>query len=375
MADDLVSFHERVMSGSDRSLAVQALRGALAAVEPFYAGVMRARNFAYDRGIKRTHALPRPAVAVGNLTTGGTGKTPVVRWLAEQFANHRLLPAILMRGYRSTETAGSDEQRMLAQHLQNRALVIANPDRLASAHLAMHNDPQPDVFVLDDAFQHRRVRRDFNLLLISATNPFGFGHVLPRGLLREPLKEMARADAILITRQDQVAPSEISHLKFQIRSYTSAPIYQSAHVITHLVSNQRTATLAELSSESLYLFSGIANPSSFFANFPSRVGTMPFPDHHAYSAQDLAKVREDAAKLGASLLVTTEKDFAKLASLPNVNEGLPIYRAQLQIRFEADDAQKLWTQIVTTLPGLASLAASPVAEAPASATSAQRAQP
>jgi len=189
----------RVMSGQDHRPHAALLRLGLRLIEPFYATVTKVRNGFYRLGIFSTRKLPRPTIAIGNLTTGGTGKTPMVLWLAEQLIARRLRPAILLRGYRGDES-GSDEQRMLAAHLGERASVVANPDRFAGAMTAVSHLPQPEVFVLDDAFQHRRAARDFNLLLISATNPFGYGHVLPRGLLREPIGGLNRADAVVITR-------------------------------------------------------------------------------------------------------------------------------------------------------------------------------
>src|SRR5687768_7573310 len=136
----------RVLSGEDRGIGASLLRGALAVAEPFYAGAMLARNALYDAGVFRSHPLPRPAISVGNLTTGGTGKTPLVRLLAEQFIQRNLRPAILMRGYRAAATGGSDEQRMLQRFLGDRAIIIANPDRLAGAAEAMRRSPQPDLF-------------------------------------------------------------------------------------------------------------------------------------------------------------------------------------------------------------------------------------
>src|SRR4051794_41099 len=141
----------RVMSGQDRRPLAAMLRLGLRIVEPFYSTVTSLRNGFYRIGIFATRKLPRPTIAVGNLTTGGTGKTPLVLWLAEQLISRRLRPAILLRGYRSTDAGGSDEQRLMADQLGDRATVIANPDRIAGAMTAIAQLPQPDVLVLDDA--------------------------------------------------------------------------------------------------------------------------------------------------------------------------------------------------------------------------------
>jgi tetraacyldisaccharide 4'-kinase len=356
------SFHERILSGTAQSPSAKLLRAALAIIEPAYATVMRARNVAYDRHWKAIHLLPRPTIAVGNLTTGGTGKTPVVRWLAEQFIRRNFTPAILTRGYRSQSTGGSDEQKMLQSYLGDKAVIVANPDRRAGAQQAMQQNPKPDLFLLDDAFQHRGIHRDFNLLLINATNPFGYNHVLPRGLLREPLSGINRADAILLTKTNQLPELEIQNLDSKIRTLApEIPLYHSSHTITHLTPESSPALNRP------FLFSGIANPQSFYAHFPTAVGTHSFADHHAYTPADLQTIDQLARANNASHLITTEKDFVKLQFLPDRNQLLPLHRAQLQITFADGDETRLLAQIIASLK-LAAPAASPGPSAPASST-------
>ena len=194
----------RIISGENTSAIARVVRGLAGVVEPFYSAAMRVRNAAYDRGLFHAHDLGRPTISVGNITTGGTGKTPVVIWLARQLREQGRRPAILLRGYGATQQHGSDEAALLEQSLNSnstiRIPVQANPSRVRGAAEVLQKSPEVDFFLLDDAFQHRRAKRDFNLVLINATEPFGFGHVLPRGLLREPLAGLKRADAFLITR-------------------------------------------------------------------------------------------------------------------------------------------------------------------------------
>jgi tetraacyldisaccharide 4'-kinase len=345
----------RLMSGEARGVGPALLRAGLLLAEPFYATGMTVRNKLYDRGIIRSYKLPRPVVSVGNLTTGGTGKTPVVRWLAEQFIARGLRPAILMRGYRSNETGGtSDEQRMLQNYLGLRATVIANPNRIAGAVAALKQAPQPDAFVLDDGFQHRRLRRDFNLLLINAAEPFGFGHVLPRGLLREPARGgMRRADAILVTRDDPARPLQID---------PHVPVFRCTHVHAGLrrpgaaSNNPPGVAMDELRRQKFFAFSGIAGPASLRKQFEQYgdtfVGFRAFGDHHAYTDADLASVRDEAMRLGATTLVTTEKDWVKLAPLPSAMIGLPILRLELRLEFFGDHEAKLLELIMAKVrPG------------------------
>lgn len=332
----------RILSGDDRSLAAGLLRGALRVAEPFYAAGMRLRNALYDAGILKVHQLPRPTVSVGNITTGGTGKTPVVHWVARRMIQHRLRPAVLTRGYRAS-AAGSDEQLVLASALGNRGYVIANPDRVAAAIKSLRELPQPDVFILDDGFQHRRAGRDCNLVLISATQPFGFDHVLPRGLLREPRDGLRRADAFLITRSDQVDETRLRQIESSLGN--RAPIYHASHQLAGLRdAGGKSLPMEELSRRRFALFCGIGDPVSlqnqlraFGENF---VDSRIFPDHHDYTANDLASI--DRSKI--DLLVTTEKDWVKLNAA--TRSSFPIYRIELELAFHDGDEGKLLAQIM-----------------------------
>src|SRR5687767_11141712 len=169
------------MSGEQAGLVAGVLRTGMSAAEPFYAAVAAARNRLFDAGLRKSHLLPRPVVSVGNITTGGTGKTPVVRWLAERLRDHGRRVAVLARGYGATAGEAGDEQVML-DHLLNdgttdarRVVLVANPDRVAAATRLLGERPETDAFVLDDGFQHRRLARDLDVVLVSATSPFGYG--------------------------------------------------------------------------------------------------------------------------------------------------------------------------------------------------------
>ena len=188
------------MSGERRGVRASVLRGTLGAAEPLYAAAVRGRNWLFDRGVG-VRRLPRPVVSVGNITAGGTGKTPVVLWLADRLRRKGRRPAVLLRGY---EAEGRPQRRADAARgaartrrarCRPRIAVGVNPNRLAGGDGVLRGRPDVDVFVLDDGFQHRKLARDFDLVLIDAAQPFGYGHVHPRGLLREPLAGLRRADA------------------------------------------------------------------------------------------------------------------------------------------------------------------------------------
>lgn len=329
--------------------AAGLLRGVLGIVEPVYAGLMRMRNQLYDGNLLGSCPLGRVTISIGNLTTGGTGKTPLVRWLAEQLCLRGWTPAILLRGYAARKGLGDEEvelRRLLQPVLGDRALVRAGPDRLASARTVLTESPQIDLFLLDDAFQHRRARRDLDLVLINAAEPFGFNHVLPRGLLREPLGGLKRADAVILTRTDGVLAVGIESIIRTIRTYNPAvPIYGTRHTITGWIGPDETVHPADaIVNQPVLLFCGIGDPESFDRQVRGMGGkviqTRFFPDHHAYTRRDLRDLTA-----GGQLLVTTEKDWVKIAPLIS---GIPlpdIWRARLEIQWNDGDDKKLLQQI------------------------------
>jgi tetraacyldisaccharide 4'-kinase len=173
------------------------------------------RNRLFDWGWKRTHQADVPVVSVGNITTGGTGKTPLVAFLANWFQDQGQKPAILSRGYRAVD-GGPNDEKLVLDLLCPGIMHLQNPDRVASARHAV-TAQQVQVLVLDDGFQHRRLARDLDLVLIDATCPWGYGAVLPRGLLREPRSGMKRADLAIITRADQVSEADRRRIQDEIQ--------------------------------------------------------------------------------------------------------------------------------------------------------------
>jgi tetraacyldisaccharide 4'-kinase len=324
----------RVMDGTDRSAMAAMLRGAAACAEPVYATAMRARN-----AMIRGHRLGRPTISVGNIATGGTGKTPIVRWLASALLGAGRKPAVLMRGYKSVDGI-SDEQTVLARGLGDSVPLIANPDRRAGAAAAIAQAPLTDLFILDDGMQHRRVARDFELVLINAGEPFGLGRVFPRGFLREPLSGLGRADALVVTHADEVDADRLEQIERTLRQFNPfAPIFRADHVITGLEA---------LAGKPFYAFCGIGSPESFFSQVAALgncVGRRAFADHHHYTAADLDDLNKAARSAGAAILVTTEKDWAKLSRLPPTAEGLPVIAAGLCLRFHRDHEARLLEEI------------------------------
>ncbi len=353
MARSLEDFGKRVMSGSATGLRATLLRGVMSAAEPIYAAAVRRRNRRYDNATDCVVRLDRPVISVGNITTGGTGKTPAVRWLCQSLLAQGVRPAVLLRGYRATDTGGSDEQIMLSQFLDEQGVTIkANPDRVAAAGEVLAADAAVQAFVLDDGFQHRRVARDLDIVLISAVEPFGFGRLLPRGLLREPLSGLSRAAAIIITHARQVTDLQRLNIQTRLRQYnTYAPIYHADHAPLGFRSASRRSSepiehqSAALVDQPIMVVCGLGDPRIFerqLATLGARiVATRRFKDHHDYTPADLGAVRDQAVAAGAQIIITTEKDWVKLATLPSPADGPSIWRLDVALQFWGNDEQQL----------------------------------
>lgn len=332
----------------------------LAPLSALYGAAMRTRLMLYRTGTLAALRVDAPVISVGNITTGGTGKTPHVAWLARRLAARGHSVCILTRGYgrenpsqqvivsdgerlRAEAREGGDEPRLLAEMLAGRAAVISNADRAAAARWAREN-LQSDVFILDDGFQHLAIARDLNLLLIDATNPWGGGHLLPRGRLREPLRGLKRADAIIITRANLAA--DIHKLRTEIEHLSEGrPVLLSetrtARVVQldeSLAADEKDAVPNSL-TESIAAFCALGNPEAFFAHLRSDghrlAHTKSFPDHHTYTQGEIDALTIEAKRDGAQSLLTTAKDAVKLRGL---RFELPCYVVEIDVSFD-DEAQ------------------------------------
>jgi tetraacyldisaccharide 4'-kinase len=225
-------------------------------------------------------------------------------------------------------------------------LLRASPDRFAAGQALISQHPELEVVVLDDGFQHRRLARDLDIVLINAAEPFGFGHVLPRGMLREPLAGLSRAGAIVLTHSDRIGPDELQSLEAQIRKFNlTAPLFRAAHVQAQLRSPEGDHPLTDLSHRRFFAFCGIGNPLAFEQQLnrfgPTCAGHRRFGDHHDYSASDLRTLSQNANDAGAELLITTEKDWAKIERIAPADMSIPIWRVDMKLKFSNDDEDRL----------------------------------
>jgi len=307
-----------LVSSKTTGIPASMARAGLATLSVGYRGVIALRNAMFDLGWRKPQRVSVPVISVGNVTTGGTGKTPIVALIVQLLQHRGFQPAIISRGYGSVDGEPNDEKRVLERlcpdvpHEQNRSRYIA-------ARRVTESKPI-DVIVMDDGFQHRQFHRDLDVVLIDATCPFGYDRLLPRGFLREPPASLKRADAILITRSDMVSEKRLDEIIARVRRVASCPderICQIDFRATGLINRAgQRSPLRDYSTTPVMLVSGIGNPDAFEDTCRrcglKIVGTHWFPDHHHYLPQDLESIEGLRKKLGAAQVVTTLKDLVKL---------------------------------------------------------------
>lgn len=282
---------------------------------PYGLGV-RVRNRAFDWGWKKSVAAPVPVISVGNLTVGGTGKTPCVEYVARFLRDRDVRVALLSRGYGAVK-GPNDEALVLEQNLPD-VPHLQGPDRLELARIAAE-ELESEVLVLDDGFQHRRLQRDLDLVLIDATDPWGLGYLLPRGLLREPIKGLRRAHLALLTRCDLVPESAREEIRTKIKRLApELSNAESRHRPAGWINSKgETQALEAEKDRPLAAFCGLGNPEGFRQTLKN-LGREPvawraFPDHHAYTRADIEDLRSWARQLPSdAMLAVTQKDLVKI---------------------------------------------------------------
>jgi len=349
MLPDAESFR-RLVDGRATGLVATLGRTGLSAIEIPYESLIRLRNYGYDHSILTVKKASAPVISVGNLTLGGTGKTPLVAWLAHWFAQHNKKPAIISRGYKAKTGQLSDEAAELkillptVPHYANKQRIIVAREAVAKGS---------DVLLLDDGFQHRQISRDLNLVTIDATDPFGCNRLFPRGLLREPLWGLKRADALVLTRTDQVSiktRNEIQEQCFQFVGSHDKPWIETEHRPSNLrLVDGTTQPLKTLQDKRILSLSAIGNPAAFHRTLTTLghepVATLTFPDHHTYTTDDIHRISEKTESVGAEIIVTTLKDLVKLPLASVRNRPLCALEIGIQFQTGLQDLEYLLNKI------------------------------
>jgi tetraacyldisaccharide 4'-kinase len=359
MEQDLEVYFSELVKGKRRGIIPAILKFFLRIFSWVFQVFVFLRNFLYDQGVFARYMPPVPVViSIGNIVAGGTGKTPLTLLLAEEFYRDFSI-AILSRGYRSpaeklpspvwlSRGAGpmhpasycGDEPFLLAKNLP-KALVFVGRDRHKAANMAAKAGSH--VIILDDAMQHRRLARDFELVVIDAGDPFGQGFFLPRGFLREGLKSLSRANLIILNHVE--SSKRFLEIKQRLSAYTKAPIIGTKMDVASL-RNMQGAEISDWNEKSVGIFCGIANPDYFRKTVDSLslkiVDSLFVRDHMKFEAVKLADFAERCKMLGAEYIVCTEKDRVKLSDTLEI--ALPIL--WLQVKLTIVEGKEYWKAFV-----------------------------
>ncbi|QQS42683.1 MAG: tetraacyldisaccharide 4'-kinase [Acidobacteriota bacterium] len=321
-----------------------------------YGRVLDTRNVLYDYAVFRSYKVPVPVISVGNITLGGTGKTPLVAYIARLLAEAGERPAIVSRGYRREDenslvvvsngekiiedpSVTGDEPLELALDLKGSAAVVCDADRVRGSVYAIER-LGASVIVLDDAFQHRRIRRDLDIVVIDAGLPFGGRRTVPGGRLRENLHNLARADAIVVTRPED--SEDLEALRSELSDLNSdAPLFVCRSRVQSIETVWTSEDRQPDPDTTFFVFCAIGNPKSLLAQLEREgfaiAGSRSFPDHHTFTQDDIDEIEGQARAAGADALLTTGKDAVKLV---DKRFGIPCCKVKSRLVIDDETALK-----------------------------------
>ena len=333
----------KIISGRRNDFVAIALRFGLGLLTPFYRAAVWWRNKRYDSSQKMVRRVAVPVISVGNLTTGGTGKTPMVVWLCNLLRSCNQRVALVSRGYARDNTgAGRNDEALELELRLPEVPHLQDPDRYKIAQTAV-KDLDAEIIVLDDGFQHRKLARDLDIVLIDGTQPFGFGRLLPRGLLREPISSLKRAGVVVLTRADAIDNATKQDILQRVRSVNPSALWVESKTSANqfLQADGTVFPLHHLRDKQILAFCGIGNPIGFTHMLDqiklSVVSQQDFPDHHGYTAQELTKLGEVAAKRKVDAIICTHKDLVKVGA--NQLGGVPVYALVIDVEFLDGEAR------------------------------------
>ncbi len=356
---------QAVMTGE--KTAGPLLKFLLLVVSTLYGIAVRLRGILYDHGVLKSRALPCRVISIGNLTVGGTGKTPMTIYLAQWLKESGFKPVIISRGYKGQaeskggivsdrqnvlldSDAAGDEPFMMAKRLKG-IPVLVGADRFKAGMKAVEKF-LPDVILFDDAFQHRRLKRDVDIVLVDDKSLFGNTQLLPMGILREPVSGLLRCDVFVLTRSSN---SSDRSTRILAKMAPGKPIFKSFHAPyicgmfdgtdsdRAIGSESNSENLNRLKTSKVFVFSGIAKNEEFRKTIEELAqevaGMMPFKDHHRYTETDFRFINDRARKCSADFLVTTEKDYVKIAG--KIQSPMNIFVVGTRVSFQPNESEFL----------------------------------
>ena len=364
VSPDLVQYLESIVYGNRRGFAASVVRGFLYVLSGLYRTSIWLYLLPFNIGLRKRRRLSVLVISVGNLTVGGTGKTPVVQYLSKGFAERKWMPAVLSYGYggalsgkfgivsdrtgvRLTSDICGDEPAMLASDLPGIPVLVCK-DRGISGQVAI-DDLQANILLLDDGFQVWKLHRDFDILLMNADTPFDNGRTLPAGKLREPVSALKRANCVIVT--GDCKPEKKDGVLEEIRSISiKIPVFFGSFKPSQVanISDGTINAVESIKEKRVLALSAIAKPNLFedmlAATGAVLVGSERFPDHHLYSAEDVQQINRRASETAAELIATTDKDAVKLKGY---QFAVPVISVRREL--ELDDEDRFWNLIINTL--------------------------
>ena len=320
-----------IMREERRGVLPVIIRFFLTVLAFVYCLAVKVVDRAYSCGMRKVYKLPVPVISVGNITLGGTGKTPFTVFIVDHLIAIGRKPAVLTRGY------GDDEHNMLKDAVPD-LMVFPGQDRVQTARKAIEQGA--DVLVLDDGFQHRRLERDLDILLLDCPYPFGKHQLFPRGVLREPVSSLRRADIIVLTKVDRINRGEKEKIVRKINNLAPGVTVVTATHESVLLTDVTGAAYPEndIRGKKVYLVSGIADPGYFACTVKKTeaviAGELIFTDHHRYTQTDIDRIFAKCFSTSVEVILTTEKDYVKLKELDlsRIEEKLFILHIRVDIK-------------------------------------------
>jgi tetraacyldisaccharide 4'-kinase len=350
-------YYLSILSGQQRGFIAAIIKSTLSTFTLPYSAVLNTRNVLYKSGIVKSTRLPVKVISIGNITTGGTGKTPLVEFSVKYLSEIGKKVAILSRGYggnnpsQESNEIVNDECLALRENLQN-VPVLAGRDRVKNGKKAI-SDFGVDCVILDDGFQHLKLKRDLDTVVIDALNPFGGGHLIPRGILREPLKNLKRADLFIISHCNQSNEQTIKSIYTKLNQINKdAPVCESIHSPVHIdkIMDGSILGLEWLKGKRIYALSAIGNPESFAFTLKGLDADLikhrVFSDHHNYTQAEIDDVISEAQSLGAEAIIVTQKDMVKIRKMNIKDVNILSLKIEIQITKGIDYVQEAMDRVL-----------------------------